>query len=180
MNDQTMTYDTAATLTANAFTRTGYSFLGWSTSASGSKVYSDGQSVENLVSTSGGSITLYAVWSVNSITITFDAATNGGTCDEASRDIDYGSSLGTLPEATRPYYVFSGWYTAKTGGTKITETKTFTASTTLYAQFVIDASVILKIAGAWKNGIPYVKVSGVWKKGYAWVKVNGTWKQGIG
>jgi len=180
MNDQTMTYDTAANLTANAFTYAGRTFTGWATSATGEKVYSDKQSVKNLVSTSGGSITLYAVWSINAITITFDAASNGGTCSEASREIDYGSSLGTLPVASRPYYVFAGWYTAKTGGTKVTTTKTFTASTTLYAQFVIDASTSIKVSGAWKKGIPYVKVGGEYKKGYAWVKIGGVWKQGIG
>lgn len=180
MNDQTMTYDTAANLTANAFTYAGRTFTGWATSATGEKVYSDKQSVKNLVSTSGGSITLYAVWSINAITITFDAASNGGTCSEVSREIDYGSSLGTLPVASRPYYVFAGWYTAKTGGTKVTTTKTFTASTTLYAQFVIDASTSIKVSGAWKKGIPYVKVGGEYKKGYAWVKIGGVWKQGIG
>lgn len=180
MNDQTMTYDVEADLTANAFTKAGHTFHGWATSAEGDTAYSDKEKVKNLVSTSGGSITLYAVWSVNGITITFDAASNGGTCAEASRDIDYGSSLGTLPVASRPYYVFAGWFTAKTGGTKVTTTRTFTASTTLYAQFVIDASTSIKVSGAWKKGIPYVKVAGEWKKGYAWAKIAGVWKQGVG
>ena len=180
MNDQTMTYDVEAALTANAFTKAGHTFLGWATSAGGTKTYSDKQKVKNLVDTSGGSITLYAVWDVNAIKITFDATSNGGTCGEASRSINYGSAIGALPEASRPYYVFNGWFTAKTGGTKVTATQTFTASTTLYAQFAIDASTSIKVKGTWKKGIPYVKVNGVWKKGYAWVKAKGIWKQGIG
>lgn len=53
----------AKALTANAFTRTGYSFQGWATSASGAKVYSDKQSVSDLSTTAGATVNLYAVWS---------------------------------------------------------------------------------------------------------------------
>ena len=180
MSDQDMVYDKAANLTANAFSWAGHSFLGWATSAAGSVVYKDGVSVSNLVTASGGSITLYAVWSINAITITFDAITNGGATDETSRSINYGAPIGILPTATRQYYKFSGWFTAPTKGTKVTQTTTFTAATTLYAQFVIDASVKAKVGGQWKPGIPYVKVNGVWKKGYAWAKTTAGWKQGHG
>lgn len=180
MSNQSMTYNKAANLTAVGFTWTGRTFLGWATTSSGSVKYQNKESVSNLVSTAGGSITLYAVWSINTIRITFDAATNEGITPEAYRDIDYGSSLGTMPVATKQYYVFVGWFTSPSGGTQVTTTRTFTANTTLYAQFIVDSSVIAKVAGVWKKGIPYVKVNGVWKKGYAWVKVNGVWKQGIG
>lgn len=180
MSNQSMTYNKAANLTAVGFTWTGRTFLGWATTSSGSVEYQDKESVSNLVSTAGGSITLYAVWSINTIRITFDAATNEGSTPEAYRDIEYGSSLGTMPVATKQYYVFVGWFTSPSGGTQVTTTRTFTANTTLYAQFIVDSSVIAKVAGVWKKGIPYVKVNGVWKKGYAWVKVNGVWKQGIG
>lgn len=180
MSDQNMVYDTAANLTANAFSWAGHTFLGWATSATGSVVYKDGVSVSNLVSASGGSITLYAVWSINAITITFDATTNGGSTSETSRSINYGYAIGTLPTATRQYYKFSGWFTAPIGGTKVTASTTFTAATTLYAQFVIDASVKAKVGSQWKPGIPYVKVNGVWRKGYAWAKTPAGWKQGHG
>ena len=180
MADQGMTYGAAANLKSNAFTRAGHSFLGWATSSAGGVVYKNGASVSNLVSTAGGSITLYAVWSINAITITFDAAINGGTSEETSRNINYGYAIGNLPTATRPYYKFSGWFTEPSGGTKVTAATTFTASTTLYAHFAIDASTKVKIGGQWKPGIPYVKVNGVWRKGYAWVKAKGSWKQGIG
>ena len=55
------TYDVAKNLTSNAFTKTGYKFLGWATSSSGSVVYSNGQSVKNLRN-AAGTITLYAKW----------------------------------------------------------------------------------------------------------------------
>lgn len=61
-SSSTHTYDEAKPLTKNGFTKTGYVFQGWATSASGPVVYTDGQSVKNLTSTNGGVINLYAVW----------------------------------------------------------------------------------------------------------------------
>ena len=179
MSDQSMTYDIPASLRNNAFSRAGHTFSGWSTAPGGTVVYQNGQSVSNLVTSNGGTITLYAVWSVNSITITFDAASNGGTTPEASRVINYGSAISTLPVAEKPYYKFVGWFTTPNGGSQVTEQTVFTANATIYARFVVDSSLSINVGGSWKKGIPYVKVSGVWKKGYAWVK-NGSWKQGVG
>ncbi len=62
MANETFESGVAKALTANAFTRTGYTFSGWATSASGSKVYSDKQSVTDLTTTAGGTVNLYAVW----------------------------------------------------------------------------------------------------------------------
>ena len=62
MANESFTYGTAKALTANAFTRTGYTFQGWATSANGAKVYNDQQSVFNLTETSGAVVNLYAVW----------------------------------------------------------------------------------------------------------------------
>ena len=64
MANESFTYGTAKALTANAFTRTDYTFQGWATSASGAKVYNDKQSVSNLTQTSGAVVNLYAVWKV--------------------------------------------------------------------------------------------------------------------
>ena len=180
MTDQSMVYDRSGNLKKNEFFWAGRTFLGWSKSPTGGVDFNDCASVSNLVTSAGGSITLYAVWSINSILIKFDAATNGGSSSETSRSINYSSALGNLPIAARPYYKFSGWFTAPTGGTKITPTTTFTSDATIYAQFVIDASVKVKVGGKWKPGIPYVKVNGAWKKGYAWAKTAAGWKQGHG
>ena len=77
MSNQSMTYDQSKALTANAFSKTGYTFKGWATSASGSVAYSNSQSVKNLSATQGATVNLYAVWGANTYTITFNA--NGGT-----------------------------------------------------------------------------------------------------
>ena len=61
-----------AALTANAFTRTGYTFAGWNTAADGSARLRRPASYPF-----SASVTLYAQWTVPTYTVTFDA--NGGT-----------------------------------------------------------------------------------------------------
>ena len=57
----THTYDVSSNLTANGFSKTGYKFIGWNTSADGTgTAYLDGASVTR-VGTSG-TVTLYAQW----------------------------------------------------------------------------------------------------------------------
>ena len=60
--NESFSYGQSGALTANAYTRTGYAFLGWSTSPTGTVTYPDGQSVSSLTSTNGATVTLYAVW----------------------------------------------------------------------------------------------------------------------
>ena len=61
MSNQTFTYGTAQNLTSSTFTKTGYAFKGWNTKADGTGTsYSNGQSVSNLTTTNGGTVTLYA------------------------------------------------------------------------------------------------------------------------
>ena len=63
MGAQEFTYNQEQALTANAFTRSGYTFAGWNTEADGSgDSYSDGQTVSNLTEQDGGTVTLYAQW----------------------------------------------------------------------------------------------------------------------
>ncbi len=45
------------------------------------------------------------------------------------------NTYGTLATPTRDGYTFDGWYTDKTGGTKISSSSTFTGTTTLYAHW---------------------------------------------
>jgi uncharacterized repeat protein (TIGR02543 family) len=109
MNSVTHTYDVAKYLTANAFTKEGYTFSGWNMKADGTgKSYSNQQSVSNLTSTNGGTVTLYAQWTVNTYTITYNA--NGGSGAPSSQTKTYGTSLtlsSTVP--TRFGYTFLGW-----------------------------------------------------------------------
>ena len=135
------TYGVAKTLTANGFSRTGYTFLGWSTSASATTAtYTNGQSVSNLTATNGGTVTLYAVWRINSYTLTYNA--NGGSVSPGSTVLTYNSSYGTLPTPTRSGYTFTGWYTAATGGTKVSSsTKMGAGNVNIYAQWTKNITV---------------------------------------
>ena len=134
MSNSTHTYGTASNLSANAFTKTGHSFAGWATSASGSVYLGNQASITGLTATNGGTYNLYAKWSANKYTVSFDSQ-GGSSCSAITPT--YGSTYGTLPTPTRAGYTFNGWYTAKTGGTKITSSSTMSTASghTLYAQW---------------------------------------------
>ena len=112
-------------------TRTGYTFQGWYTAKNGGTRYDFDKAVT-------GDITLYAHWTVNTYTLTFDG--NGGNPAETTRTVQYGNQYGTLPTPTRTGYTFAGWYTAKNGGTKVTPTTTMgAANTTVYAYWTVNS-----------------------------------------
>ena len=124
----THTYDVAKNLTACGFTNgatvtydfnggTGNpnsatvsaSFAGWAISPDVEPIYSNGQSVKNLTSENGGTVTLYAKWTDGKL---------------------------TLPDnPTRTGYTFSGWYTEKDGGDKVENGKVISSDITLYAHW---------------------------------------------
>ena len=92
----------------------------------------------DLSTTSGGTVLLTANWTINNLLVTFDATTNGGTLvGNPTKTVVVGESYGTLPSATKSGYYFDGWYTASSGGVRITsDTIVQTAGNqTLYAQF---------------------------------------------
>lgn len=63
MESQTFNVNESQTLTTNAFTYSGYDFIGWSTSPTGNVMYNNGESVIN-IGNSGETVTLYAIWSI--------------------------------------------------------------------------------------------------------------------
>ena len=65
MTDQTFTYNKTQNLSANTFVKNASVFSGWATTIGGHIVYTDGQSVRNLLTTDGATLILYAVWSKN-------------------------------------------------------------------------------------------------------------------
>ncbi len=110
-------------------TRTGHTFDGWYTAKSGGTKVVDSTTVST-----ASAHTLYAHWNVNSYTLSFNA--NGGNVSTGSTSVNYGSGYGSLPTPTRDYYNFTGWYTAASGGSKVSSSTTMGASnTTVYAQW---------------------------------------------
>lgn len=127
-----ISYDTNVNLTPNGFTRNkfivtydanggscspteeirNYTFAGWAETSNGAVKYADKQSVKNLTSTNGATVTLYAKWNEP---------------DNATL---------TLPTATKTGSVLEGWYL---GDTKIGEAGdiyTPTSSVTLTAKWI--------------------------------------------
>lgn len=72
---------------------------------------------------------------LKSYTVSFDI--NGGTLisGATSKTIYNGQKYGKLPTVERNNYLFQGWYTAATGGTKVTNTTVFNAATTIYVHW---------------------------------------------
>lgn len=120
--------------------KTGYTFGGYytSTGGGGTQYITSGGVMTNNLYKQSGNRTLYAKWTAKTFTVTFDA--NGGTTSTASKTVTYASTYGTLPTPTRTGHSFSGWYTAKSGGTKITAdtTVSITAAQTLYARWTAN------------------------------------------
>ena len=77
MSKQSMTYGTAKALSANRFTRSGWTFAGWARTAGGAKAYGDKQSVKNLTA-NGGTVKLYALWTANKASASKNAAEKKG------------------------------------------------------------------------------------------------------
>ncbi len=99
-------------LNQNAFTRSNYTFKGWSTSAAGSVVYADKAAISVNESTKG-EMTLYAVWEPNAVTVTLDK--QGGTGGTNSVQAIYNSPMPSATMPTRTGYTFGGYYAGTNG-----------------------------------------------------------------
>lgn len=147
------TYGKSATLPANKFTRSGYKFLGWNTKKNGSGTsYANKVGVKNLTSTNGKTVTLYAQWG-KGVTVTYNA--NSGKVSKKSKKVYHKSAYGTLATPTKKRYTFAGWYTKKSGGSKITsKTKVSKKSNhTLYAHWTKTKYKITYYLNGGKNNV---------------------------
>ena len=111
-------------------TRTGYTFDGWYTSKTGGTKITNGATVDVTENQ-----TLYARWSANKYTVTFDA--NGGSVSESAKQVTYDEAYKTLPTPERAGYTFTGWYTSSSGGSQVTSSTkvNITEDQTLYAHW---------------------------------------------
>jgi len=72
-------------------------------------------------------------------TVTFNA--NGGTVSPTSAKTSADGKLSSLPTPTRTgNYEFDGWYTASTGGARVTANTSFNSNTIVYAQWTTFTS----------------------------------------
>ncbi|MBQ6660698.1 MAG: InlB B-repeat-containing protein, partial [Lachnospiraceae bacterium] len=138
--------DTYGSFPAAPTSPQGHSFVGWFTAKSGgTRIYSTTQVYSSRT-------VLYAHYSANSYKVSFDA--NGGTKVSSTRTITYGTAYGTLPTTSRTYHTFLGWYTAKEGGNKITDTTNLSLAVdhTLYAHWKRNTvNVSFNVNGGYGN-----------------------------
>ncbi|MCD7748167.1 MAG: InlB B-repeat-containing protein [Firmicutes bacterium] len=114
-------------------TRTGYTFTGWYTSMTGNTVYDFSSSVTS-------DLTLYAHWSANVYTVSFDLNYTGATGAPTSQSVSYGSTATAPTSPTRDGYTFAGWYTSASGGSAYSFSTTVTGDITLYAHWTEESA----------------------------------------
>lgn len=170
-SSQTKYYGTAIKLSATKPSRTGYTFAKWTTAANGTGTsYAPGASY-----TANAAATLYAQWTANKYTVSYDA--NGGTGAPAAQTKTYGQSMTiTSAEPTRARYRFLGWSESKTAGTAQYSAggaynKAITSNVTLYAvwELAYQPPVVSKVTvvrcdadGNDADDGTYARVSAVW------------------
>ena len=136
-SNQAKTHDVTLVLALNSgsLVRTGYTFAGWNTLANGLGTnYAEGGNY-----TANAGVTLYAKWTVNTYTVTFN--TNGGDGGStANQTFTYNTPTPlTANGFTRTGYTFAGWNTLANGsGTNYADTASYTigaANVILYAKW---------------------------------------------
>ena len=138
-SNQTKVYNTTLKLSTTAPTRTGYTFKGWNTKSDGSGTnYASGANY-----TANAAVTLYAVWQINTWTVSYNGngSTGGST---AAQTKTYNQSLTLRSNGfTKTGYNFVNWNTAANGsgrGYAAGVSYTGNAALTLYAQWVVAHS----------------------------------------
>ena len=132
---------TDAPITLPTPTRSGYTFAGWYTSASGgTSIGGAGASY-----TPTKSITVYAHWTANTYTISYnknagnDTVNNMPSSQTKTQDVDL-ILRSNVPRRTD--YIFDGWATSSSGSVTYHPSDTFrtNAATTLYAKWSLNYS----------------------------------------
>jgi uncharacterized repeat protein (TIGR02543 family) len=112
-------------------TRPGYDFNGWFTSSSGGTRVLSSTTVNE-----SADHDLYAQWSPATFPVTFNPQ-SGSTPVPTSKDVTYGTIYGALATTSRTGYIFNGWFTSSSGGTRVypETTVTQTSAHSVYAQW---------------------------------------------
>lgn len=121
MENQSFIYDEPKALSSNIFTKTGYNFLGWHTSATATeKLYSEGESVSKLASESGAVVPLFAIWKANTYYVEYVKNPKGGgivsgTMENSLHTYADNDSKLTVNNYGLTGYEFGGWTTNSDG-----------------------------------------------------------------
>ena len=144
MAAQSIASGSSANLTANGFIKTGWTFAGWATTSTGAVVYADGASY----AMGTANLTLYAMWTANTYTITFNKNDAAATGTMAMQSIASGSSATLSANAFTKNSTFAGWATTPAGPPFYSDRATYTmgpANVTLYAVWTAVRTPLLLI-----------------------------------
>lgn len=142
-------YGTEKNLSLNSFVLPGWTFDKWSIYPDGSgNNYADGEEVVDIMPEVADGIILYAQWTPNTYTVTYNYngadSGNGNSSAEVTFDNDY-----NLATPARKGYTFTGWYTSLSGGTKYADKDgnsisnwTDLADLTLYANWTANSYTV--------------------------------------
>ena len=134
--------NTGASLSANAFSRSGYTFSGWNTAANGSGTAYIGGANYGF----GASVTLYAQWSADFFAVTYNA--NGGSGSMTAQSDNSTTAL-SANNFTYSGHKFSGWNTAANGSGAAYAggaSYGFGANVTLYAQWAAASAPVVTLS----------------------------------
>ena len=141
-NPATYTVEDAVTFAAPS--KTGYTFNGWYSNAQFTGVL-----VEGITLGSHGEITLYASFSVNEYTITFNA--NGGTTVAAITQ-NYGTEVTAPASPSKTGYRFAGWYADAELKTPYAFTTIPAEDITVYAKWtIVEYEIVYNLDGGTNN-----------------------------
>jgi len=124
MPDQEFTYGIQQKLRQNSFVKSGSSFSGWcdnwnsETQTCSGTIYLDEQQVSDLTAEKDGSVTLYAMWELNTYTVSFDDTY--GTKESVLCTVSVDCDIVYNDEFSRLDYAVVGWATEQ-GGEKVYE-----------------------------------------------------------
>ena len=143
--DSSSPYAAGATVTvlgAGGITRTGYTFAGWNTQAGGGGTAFSASSTFSI----NANTTLYAQWTINTYTISYNGHGNDGGTAPIGGTYNYNTSITVSNQGTLTLSgsSFTGWNTAANGsGTAYGAGSSLTvvSNTTLYAQWASSPSI---------------------------------------
>ncbi|QMV43551.1 InlB B-repeat-containing protein [Cohnella cholangitidis] len=104
--DASHNYNTGVTVAGSgSLFKTGYTFAGWNTAADGTGT---GYVEHDAFTIGAANVSLYAVWTINSYTVSFDA--DGGT-PVSDQTVIYGNTVSKPVDPEKTGHTFDGWYT---------------------------------------------------------------------
>jgi len=157
MSAQTIPEGNSVPVTANGFSKAGWNFDGWATSATGTATYADGDDY-----TMGtADVTLYAKWSAKSLSVIFNKNDATATGSMTNQSILSGSSMPLKPNSfMKSGWTFAGWATTPSGSKTYDDQASYTMGTadvTLYAKWTLNSySLAISAATGGRISVPTI------------------------